>query len=871
MKKVICLLITAVLMLGLIPAGVTAAIEEYPVWVGGVQLNSDYMSDTGWSYEKTEYGGTLTLSNADITGFHSGGKANIYVAGDNNFELVIELVGENRLSGTNYGIYIDSPNGGLIITGEGSLDAQGAIRADVGDVQGFFISETTVKATSMCDDESALMSDLLRITDSTVEASGKAPGSCGIACKELSIEESFVTAAGYDQAGIYCTDRGGVTGNCKVTAETERGLSAIEIVAGKSEWGSDCEILAPRGCRFDEVDSYCGIYDSNNNPVKSVTIGKAYPLWVGTEQVTTANMRDLTVIEGVDAAEGGSAGFDPKNNTLILNNATIIGTHVINDMARCISFKGMDLSVQLSGENTIGDSRNHNAISCDGDITFSGSGSTNLLSLSAAIAFQDHSMTVDIDGDITISGETTAIYGRGHGKGILTVEGGTLTCTGEDYDGIMVDNLSVTGGKVVAETHNENLMVGADYTSAIIVLNKVTLGEGIYVTEPENGEFKLLPAMDAEDSESVYFATDGENRVSRAVIEPAGKITFRDDDGTELQSGILDINSTPVYKGEEPEKKSDAQYTYKFAGWDPELSAVTGDAVYTAKYDKVTNEYTVTFLDEDGTELQSGKVAYGTTPEYKGEEPQKKGDAQYSYKFAGWDREPAAVTGETSYTAKYDKITNEYTVKFLNDDGTVLQSGKVAYGKTPTFNGDDPVKAGTGEYTYKFSGWTPELSAVTKDAEYTAVYTATAVGATEYTVKEGGNGTWKQGSGETYKITVNRSVDDDKCFDHFTEVSIDGKALAGGEYTAVRGSTVVTLNAGTLEKLSVGSHTVTVNFDDGKAETTVTVQAKDTVPADNTPKTGDTSRTGLWLGALLVSGAAATVLIVYGRKRKSRG
>ena len=105
MKKIICLLITAVLMLGLIPAGVTAAIEEYPVWVGGVQLNSDYMSDTGWSYEKSESGGgTLTLTNADITGFHSGGKANIYVAGDNDFELVIELVGENRLRGTNYGI-----------------------------------------------------------------------------------------------------------------------------------------------------------------------------------------------------------------------------------------------------------------------------------------------------------------------------------------------------------------------------------------------------------------------------------------------------------------------------------------------------------------------------------------------------------------------------------------------------------------------------------------------------------------------------------------------------------------------------------------------------------------------------------------------
>ena len=227
----------------------------------------------------------------------------------------------------------------------------------------------------------------------------------------------------------------------------------------------------------------------------------------------------------------------------------------------------MDLSVQLSGENTIGDSRNHNAISCDGDITFSGSGSTNLLSWSAAIAFQDHSMTVDIDGEITISSESTAIYGRGHGKGILTVEGGTLTCAGEGYDGIKVDNLSVTGGKVVAETHNENLMVGGDYISAITVLKEVTLGEGIYVTEPENGEFKLLPEGGGGNAASVYFATDGENRATGAVIEPAAKITFRDEDGTELQSCFVGINSTPEYKGEEPQKKGDAQYSYKFVGW----------------------------------------------------------------------------------------------------------------------------------------------------------------------------------------------------------------------------------------------------------------------------------------------------------------
>ncbi|MBR3165924.1 MAG: hypothetical protein IKF16_07115, partial [Lachnospiraceae bacterium] len=114
MKKVICLFITAVLMLGLIPAGVTAAVEDYPIWIGGVQLNSDFTSGTGWSYEKSEYGGgTLTLTDADITGFYTdistNMTANIYVAGSETFDLIIMLEGENRLSGAEYGIYFEAP------------------------------------------------------------------------------------------------------------------------------------------------------------------------------------------------------------------------------------------------------------------------------------------------------------------------------------------------------------------------------------------------------------------------------------------------------------------------------------------------------------------------------------------------------------------------------------------------------------------------------------------------------------------------------------------------------------------------------------------------------------------------------------------
>ncbi len=97
------------------------------------------------------------------------------------------------------------------------------------------------------------------------------------------------------------------------------------------------------------------------------------------------------------------------------------------------------------------------------------------------------------------------------------------------------------------------------------------------------------------------------------------------------------------------------------------ISGAAASANYTISYTPGTltvqsKKYTVTFQNEDGTQLQSSEVEWGETPAYTGETPTKDATAQYTYTFAGWTPEIVAVTEDATYTATYSSTlrTNGY-------------------------------------------------------------------------------------------------------------------------------------------------------------------------------------------------------------------
>ncbi len=183
---------------------------------------------------------------------------------------------------------------------------------------------------------------------------------------------------------------------------------------------------------------------------------------------------------------------------------------------------------------------------------------------------------------------------------------------------------------------------------------------------------------------------------------------------------------TPAFDGT-PEKASDAQYTYTFTGWSPEIAPVTGDATYTAVFEGTLRSYTVTWVIDGVEETQT--YQYGTTPSHA--DPEKDGDAQYTYTFTGWSPEITTVTGDATYTAQFDQTVNTYLIKFVDEAGTVLDTKTIAYGDIPATD-VVPTKNDTLTKTYTFAGWADEsgeilveLPIVTGEATYTAIYTET--------------------------------------------------------------------------------------------------------------------------------------------------
>lgn len=124
-----------------------------------------------------------------------------------------------------------------------------------------------------------------------------------------------------------------------------------------------------------------------------------------------------------------------------------------------------------------------------------------------------------------------------------------------------------------------------------------------------------------------------------------------------------------------------------------------------------------------------------------------------------------------------------------------------------------------------------------------------------YTILEGANQTHIARSGQDLVVRASGE------FSKFTGIKVDGQTVSADNYTAVSGSTIVTLKAAYLDTLSEGTHTLTIAFSDGEVSTNFT-----TAKTAASPKTGEAHAE---LYAFYMALAAMVFAGLYGMKKSA--
>lgn len=272
---------------------------------------------------------------------------------------------------------------------------------------------------------------------------------------------------------------------------------------------------------------------------------------------------------------------------------------------------------------------------------------------------------------------------------------GTATATPTCYvkGGFFQTNGTTTSGMYVSAFKENNVVTGGHFSDNTGLTS--TTATKNYVNDP----YHVLNCVHPE-----YKAT------YPYEVAEAYTITFKDDAGNTLWSGLQPKGSTAVYPLTNgiPEKAATATNSFEFASWDKALAEVTEDATYTASFNTVAKKFMVTWKDDEGNEIDHMEYASGSTPAHA--DPVKEG-----YNFTGWTPAITVVgAADQVYTASF--TIKQYTIRFVDENGTELKVQTVNHGVKPTAPAN-PTKDG-----YSFSAWNPGIVAATEPVTYTATY-----------------------------------------------------------------------------------------------------------------------------------------------------
>ena len=308
-----------------------------------------------------------------------------------------------------------------------------------------------------------------------------------------------------------------------------------------------------------------------------------------------------------------------------------------------------------------------------------------------------YAVTLNTNGGTIADGKDVTGYTYGVGATLPT----NVTRTGYTFKG-WYDNENLTGSPVTAiggaETGNKEYWAKWEINQYTITFDTnggseivpITQDYGTEITAPADPTRKgyTFKGWDKEIPETM----PAENITVKAQWETNQyTITFDTNGGSEI-APITQDYGTEITAPDKPTRKG-----YTFKGWDKEIPETMPAENITVKAQWETNQYTITFDTNGGSEIAPITQDYGTEITAP-DKPTRKG-----YTFKGWDKEIPETMPAENITVKAQWETNQYTIAFDTNGGSEIAPITQDYGTEITAP-DNPTRKG-----YTFKGWDKEI------------------------------------------------------------------------------------------------------------------------------------------------------------------
>lgn len=314
-----------------------------------------------------------------------------------------------------------------------------------------------------------------------------------------------------------------------------------------------------------------------------------------------------------------------------------------------------------------------------------------------------------------------------------------------------------------------------------------------------------------------------------------------DGDGTVNEKSFYEYGASLIYNGQTPSKEGDAQYHYVFSGWSPAIAdgtTVNSAALYSATFNPVLNDYTVTLPQGNGYSINytgSTSIPYN-------------GDFSFTIDFDEGYYSGLNFVVKVNGNAIQPDDEGVYHIKGITENKQITIEGVEYDGEIPVINGIEDGKI-----------YCEEIYFTVEDDNLDSVKINRSIATPNvdgfYIVTPAANS-------QTITVTDNA-----------------GNSLIY----------VITVNDGhTLKKVSAKEPTETAEgniecwyceicgkyFKDENGQTEISkeqmvIPVKETGTESTTsPETSDDSNITLWITVLLAAGAVLAGTILYSRKKK---